>query len=198
MQRFIFTLLMGCMAFSAMAQKAYTDSITAYQRKYISELYPIIQNDTAYIQFHPINPAYKIKACVELLDTSKTFLLITSSGKTKEATRYALLSFTLSGKQHKLYAYQLLQLKNNPATANLLFLPFIDATSGKTSYRGGRYIDFPFTDIQNNQVIIDFNKAYNPYCAFTTGYNCPIPPKENTLTVPVNAGEAYNASHFDH
>ena len=182
----------------ATAQKAYTDSIKAYQRKYIHELYPIIKEDTAYIQFHNINAAFNIKARVELLDTSKTFSLITSSGKTKEATRYALLTFTLGGKQHRLYAYQLLQLKNNPATANLLFLPFIDATSGKTSYRGGRYIDFAFTDIHNNLVTIDFNKAYNPYCAFTTGYNCPIPPKENTLTVPVIAGESYNASHFDH
>jgi uncharacterized protein (DUF1684 family) len=70
-----------------------------------------------------------------------------------------------------------------------LFVPFGDATSGFESYGGGRYIEFYISDIKNNKVIIDFNKAYNPYCAYTTGYNCPIPPAENLLTVAIPAGE---------
>ena len=70
-----------------------------------------------------------------------------------------------------------------------LFVPFGDATSGFESYGGGRYIEFYISDIKNNKVIIDFNKAYNPYCAYTTGYNCPIPPTENMLTVAITAGE---------
>ena len=70
-----------------------------------------------------------------------------------------------------------------------LFIPFGDATSGLTSYGGGRYMDFTLADIKDNTLVIDFNKAYNPYCAYTIGYNCPIPPKENLLTEAINAGE---------
>ncbi len=78
---------------------------------------------------------------------------------------------------------------NDPTYKNYLFLPFTDLTSGEESYGGGRYIDLETTDIFNNKVIIDFNKAYNPYCAYASGYNCPIPPRENDLPVAVKAGE---------
>ena len=70
-----------------------------------------------------------------------------------------------------------------------LFIPFTDATNGNETYEGGRYIDILITDISNNTVVIDFNKAYNPYCCYATGYHCPIPPKENALSVTINAGE---------
>jgi uncharacterized protein (DUF1684 family) len=180
------------------AQTAHTDSIKAFQKKYVTELYPIIKADTAYIRFYPINALLKVQAKVELLTNQQPFKLVTSSGKTKEAEKYALLSFTINGKQHQLFAYQLLQLKNNPATSKLVFVPFTDATSGDESYHGGRYMDFETTDIKNGMLAIDFNKAYNPYCAFTTGYNCPIPPKENTLAIPIKAGESYMQEKFKH
>ena len=70
-----------------------------------------------------------------------------------------------------------------------LFVPLGDATSGFESYGGGRYMVFFIPDIKNNKVVLDFNKAYNPYCAYTTGYNCPIPPIENLLKVAITAGE---------
>jgi uncharacterized protein (DUF1684 family) len=68
-------------------------------------------------------------------------------------------------------------------------VPFGDATSGFESYGGGRYLDFTISDIKNNFLPIDFNKAYNPYCAYTAGYSCPIPPKENLLNASISAGE---------
>ncbi len=70
-----------------------------------------------------------------------------------------------------------------------LFLPFTDLTSGEESYGGGRYIDLETTGIINNRLVIDFNKAYNPYCTYSDGYNCPIPPRENDLPVAIRAGE---------
>ncbi|MEP6676718.1 MAG: DUF1684 domain-containing protein [Ferruginibacter sp.] len=77
-----------------------------------------------------------------------------------------------------------------------LFIPFTDITSGNTSYGGGRYIDVEKKDIKNNQLDLDFNKAYNPYCAYTTGYNCPIPPRENNLAIEILAGEKdYGKKH---
>ncbi len=77
-----------------------------------------------------------------------------------------------------------------------LFLPFTDLTSGEESYAAGRYIDLIFDDILDNKVIIDFNKAYNPYCAYVSGkYNCPIPPRENSLNVAILAGEKNFGKH---
>lgn len=70
-----------------------------------------------------------------------------------------------------------------------LFVPFGDATSGFESYGGGRYLEFEISDIHHNKVQLDFKKAYNPYYAYTAGYNCPIPPKENFLAVSIEGGE---------
>lgn len=80
---------------------------------------------------------------------------------------------------------------------NYLFLPFTDVSNAEETYEGGRYMDLTTGDIQNNTVLLDFNKAYNPYCAYVSGkYNCPIPPKENALPVAIKAGEkAYQGSH---
>ena len=70
-----------------------------------------------------------------------------------------------------------------------LFLPFTDSTNGNETYEAGRYIDLKMTDIAGNSVIIDFNKSYNPYCAYKSGYQCPVPPAENHLKTWVRAGE---------
>lgn len=197
--KYLITLLL-CLGFamSASAQTGYTDSIKTFQVQYINDLFAIIKQDTAHIRFYRVNPALRTKASVTLLQDQPVFKLVTSSGKSKEARKYALLRFTIKGKTCQLYAYQLLGLMNKAQTAKHLFLPFIDRSSGKESYGGGRYIDLETDDIQNNEVTIDFNKAYNPYCAFTTGYNCPIPPRENSLPVVIKAGERYQPEHFKH
>jgi uncharacterized protein (DUF1684 family) len=93
--------------------------------------------------------------------------------------------------------YQSEELMKLPDYADYLFLPFTDATSGEESYANGRYIDLRIKDIGNNQYTIDFNKAYNPYCAYVSGkYNCPIPPAENNLAVAIRAGEMkFEGSH---
>ena len=71
-----------------------------------------------------------------------------------------------------------------------LGLMFTDKTSGKETYDAGRYIDFNIGDIKNDKLVIDFNKAYNPYCAYVKGkYSCPIPPRENYLPIAIEAGE---------
>ena len=74
-----------------------------------------------------------------------------------------------------------------PSDENSLFLPFTDQTNGKELYGGGRYMDveIPLSDA----IILDFNKAYNPYCACSDRYSCPIPPQENDLQIPILLGE---------
>lgn len=114
----------------------------------------------------------------------------TSGEKIHQAIRYALIKFNLHGKKYELFAYQLAFLMNNDKHKEDFFIPFTDSTSGIDSYGGGKYIDFIIGDIiPDNKLLIDFNKSYNPYCAFRSGYNCPIPPKENDLSAEIKAGE---------
>lgn len=171
------------------AQSAYSDSMAAFQEHYKKELSGIIQKDTTYVKFYPADSSYRVMATVEKLTGEKFFAMGTSSGKTKQAIRYARLRFTLHGKEYTLYGYQLSMLLETEKYKNDFFIPFTDATSGTDSYMGGKYIDFSTRDITNNKLLIDFNKSYNPYCAFKKGYNCPIPPQENALEVEIRAGE---------
>ena len=70
-----------------------------------------------------------------------------------------------------------------------MFLPFKDFTNNEGTYGGGRYINLLDTDIKNEKIEIDLNKSYNPWCAYSDGFNCPIPPRENHIEIEVNAGE---------
>lgn len=172
------------------AQSTYKDSITTHRLQYKTELVPVIKNDTAFIRFYPPNETYRVLARVDKLQGEKFFPMATSSGEKNQAIRYAKLTFLLRGKEHTLYAYQLSFLLSMEKHKNNFFIPFTDGTSGTGSYPGGKYIDFTTSDIaEDNTLLIDFNRSYNPYCAFSSGYSCPIPPKENTLLIDIRAGE---------
>ena len=113
----------------------------------------------------------------------------TYSGMKKEFVKYGELHFVLNGQKQRLSVYRNLTLPAIPQYKNHLFLPFKDLTNTHESYGGGRYIDLEITDIRDAVYILDFNKAYNPYCAYSDGFNCPIPPQENHLPLRVEAGE---------
>lgn len=138
------------------------------------------------IHFFPVNTAYIVKAVFKRTTEEKIFGMPTSGSTTKQYLKYAEVNFTLSGKPYKLNVYQSVSLASQRQYRDYLFIPFRDASSGKETYGGGRYIDLtiPYGDT----IIINFNKAYQPYCAYTEGYNCPIPPRENYLPVKVEAG----------
>ena len=114
-----------------------------------------------------------------------------SSGPIKRNYRtYGIIHFTINDSAVTLNIYQSQDLMTSPQYKDHLFIPFTDATSGEETYESGRYIDLEINDIKTDKVLIDFNRAYNPYCAFVSGkYNCPIPPTENRLTVAIRAGE---------
>ena len=114
--------------------------------------------------------------------------MMTSSGeKADPYKRFARLSFELSGRPLQLTAYQNQRLLQSEVYDKYLFIPFKDLNSGKITYGGGRYLDIDIPD--SNLVLLDFNQAYNPYCAYGSHWSCPIPPKENYLEVEINAGE---------
>lgn len=100
--------------------------------------------------------------------------------------KYGEAYFELDGKELKLDIFQNIEASRIPLYRNSLFLPFNDLTNGVTTYGGGRYIDL--TIPKEDVICIDFNKAYNPYCAYNYKYSCPIPPEQNNLDVEINAG----------
>ena len=179
-----------CFVQITIAQKnTYKDSLVSYQQHYIDTHEVVAKDDRKYIRFYPIDENYRVTASFKRITDTTGFEMNTSSGMKKKYFNYGILSFMLHDSLLQLFVYQSLSLMQQEKYKDYLFVPFGDATSGFTSYGGGRYLEFYIADIKNGQVVLDFNKAYNPYCAYTAGYNCPIPPKENLLPVQVNAGE---------
>ncbi|MFT6742597.1 MAG: hypothetical protein ACJAVF_004118, partial [Paraglaciecola sp.] len=115
--------------------------------------------------------------------------MATYSGMLKPYKKYGVFTFKIDSTEHQLAVYQNLRLAKMPGFQDYLFLPFRDWTNSETTYGGGRYLDFKTTDIVDGKMTIDFNKTYNPWCHYSDGYNCPIPPKENHLEVEIVAGE---------
>jgi uncharacterized protein len=175
---------------TTIAQKnTFKDSLISYQQNYINTHEVVGKNNRKYIQFYPIDETYRVTASFKRIIDTLGFEMNTSSGMKKKYFTYGTLSFSLHDSLLQLFVYQSLSLMQQEKYKDYLIVPFGDATSGFTSYGGGRYLEFYISDIKDGQVVLDFNKAYNPYCAYASGYNCPIPPKENLLSVPVNAGE---------
>lgn len=189
-----FALLFSATLF---AQKTYEDSIGAFLKNYVETHEVVRGEDRKALQFYPVSSGFRTVAQFQKAGGSQWISFPTSGKITKVFALYGTLSFQLAGKPLRLNVYQSQDLLLNEQYKNYLFLPFTDATTGTETYEGGRYIDLSTGDIQNGAVILDFNKAYNPYCAYVSGkYNCPIPPKENRLPVAVRAGEkAYNKPH---
>lgn len=138
------------------------------------------------LDFFPINEMYIVKAQFIRTKKEKVFQMKTSTSRLPEYKKYGELHFAIDGVAYKLNVYQSMDLMKKKEYKNHLFLPFSDLTNGKESYIGGRYIDM---EIQDAEVwVIDFNKAYNPYCAYNHKYSCPIVPLENDLPVTIYAG----------
>jgi uncharacterized protein len=131
----------------------------------------------------------KTKCTVEILHDQEAFEMPTYSGQVKSFIRYARFNFVLSGKPVSLTAYRNLQTIRSPVYKDHLFIPFKDAGNGKQTYGGGRYIDFTLGEIHHGHALLDLNRVYNPWCAYSDGYNCPIPLTENHLKLKVKAGE---------
>ena len=147
--------------------------------------------------FFAINLDYCVKAKLVKTENATPFELPTSSGKTKKYQEFGKVYFKINGKEQVLTVFQSLSLLENPEYKDYLFLPFKDATSGTETYGGGRYLDLRIP--KNDEIIIDFNKAYHPYCAYNAfDYNCPIVPEENWLKIPIEAGVKYEDIWFGH
>ncbi len=163
-----------------------------YKADFLSEEHSPFYNkeaDLKYLKFYRPKKKYKVKCTFQRTPKEESFDMATYSGKTKKFVKYGMLSFQLNGQDLQLAVYQNLMLQKMEKYKEYLFIPFKDLTNGETTYGGGRYFDIMISDIKEDKLILDFNKCYNPYCAFSDGYNCPIPPQENHLEVAIEAGE---------
>jgi|SRR5690554_4007312 len=170
------------------------DSVLEFQHK-LNEHYanpetsPLLEDDLAKFEsldFFKPDSAYFVKAKLVRTPGEKPFEMPTSTQRKPLYVKYAELHFWFGGKSYQLDVFQNVEMTRMPLYRNRLFLPFTDLTSGVTTYGGGRYLDL---EIPEGEVMyIDFNKAYNPYCAYNYVFSCPIPPESNDLAIEIKAG----------
>lgn len=175
-------------------EKFEESSVLDFQKQLVSEYAdslksPLMAKDLKEfktLDFFPANAEFFVIARFIKSKKEKPFKMKTSTERTPMYVKYGELVFTLEGKECKLNVYQNIELSKKFGFNDYLFLPFSDLTCGKESYIGGRYIDVRIPE--GDTMAIDFNKAYNPYCAYNYKYSCPIVPLENDLDIAIQAG----------
>jgi len=183
--------------FKVSAQDTYTKEISKYRYEENLKFHnknksPLTKEDLKSFEkldFYQVDKKFRIIAKLEKTVNAPIFEMPTTTDRKPLYQKYGTLTFTLNGKAHELSIYQNKDFGRAPQYKDYLFLPFTDKTSGSTSYGGGRFIDVLTTDEKKDgTIVIDFNKAYNPYCAYSGRYSCPITPKENHVKTPIKAG----------
>lgn len=135
------------------------------------------------LSYFPIDEKFKVTAEIEKIETRSYVNIGTSDGQLDKHFKFAYAKFKLDD-----IPYKLLLLKPvKTDKRNYIFTAFADDTSGETTYGGGRYLDLSFSNAQ--YITLDFNLAYNPYCAYNGDFSCPLPPSENNLPIAIPAGE---------
>jgi len=200
---FIMLSLIGCDNRSANKQSSIKDdSLNTYEKDILearletdkkfkdSESSPLNQEDILFfdsLDYFAIDTSFRIWAKLMKVENADTILFPTTTDRKPKYYIYAKANFELNKQNIELNIYRNVAFMNDSAYKNHLFLPFSDYTSGEETYGGGRYLDLEITD--SSHILIDFNKAYNPYCAYNSKYSCPIPPKENYIETEIRAGE---------
>jgi len=135
------------------------------------------------LPYFAIDEQYRVPAALKVARGDEIMEMSTSTGNPRRMRRVGTLAFTLKGQPLTLTAFA----EADDTQLRRLFVPFGDLTSGTQTYQGGRYLDL---DLKGSGVYdLDFNRAYHPYCVFNPTFECPVPPRENRLTVPILAGE---------
>lgn len=152
----------------------------------LSETERLALADRGGLSFFPLSAKYIVDARLERYPDPETVDIPTSGPQPARYYVYGRLLFELQGRPDTLDVFLTTNRYLPEAYRNLLFVPFRDETSGEDTYGGGRYLDVPLPE--SDRVILDFNRAYHPYCAYTDGYACPVPPARNYLEQRVEAG----------
>lgn len=139
------------------------------------------------LKYFPVDPAYCVRAVFTKTETPDLFRMRTTTARQPEYRKYGEIRFRLAGAEYKLDVFQSPEISGKEGYEDYLFIPFTDLTNGGSTYEIGRYLEMRIP--AGNDVVIDFNLAYNPYCSYNKAYSCPIPPEANTLSLHVTAGE---------
>jgi uncharacterized protein (DUF1684 family) len=128
--------------------------------------------------YFPENDALRLEVKVEEFEDKPSFEMQTSTGDVQVYKKFGKFRFDVDGQETELTIYQ---------SQHGFFLPFVDILAGKETYPAGRYLDLE--PLPGGHFVVDFNIAYNPYCAYNEMWSCPITPAENRLKVAIRAGE---------
>jgi hypothetical protein len=147
------------------------------------------------LSYFPPDERWRAQARIERLAELAVLEMATSTGEPRQQVRYARLDFETPAGKASLFAYKDAggTRRGGRFTDRQLFVPFRDALSGKETYGAGRYLDLE--EPEGDEIVVDFNLAYNPYCAYSESFSCPLPPSENWLSIPVAAGERKYEPH---
>lgn len=146
---------------------------------------PLLPDDKANfkgLSYYPVKPELRIIARLERLPEPAYIQIENTTEGSENYLRWGWAHFQFQGKEQKL-----LILQPTTGDTDYLFIPFADETSARETYGAGRYLEV--SEPEGNKIVLDFNQAYNPYCAYNEKYSCPLPPRENLLTVAIEAGE---------
>lgn len=190
---FLFVILIGCGKNFTSEQKEYIAK-TEKQREAKNEwmknnsISPF--NFKGKVEFHDliyfdVNPDFVFKSKLYEYEPKDTVIIFGTKGEERKTIRYGYVTFNYEGKEHKINVYQ-----GTTRNGDIYYsIWFTDKTTNNESYGVGRYIDFEKQDDLNFIYDIDFNLAYNPYCAYSPNYSCAIPTKEDYLPIEIKAGE---------
>lgn len=131
------------------------------------------------LRYYPEDPAFRFVLELDASDAGRDEEVEMSDGSSDRMARAGHFAFAVDGKQVQLTAFR--------SSDRSLFIPFRDATGGSETYPAGRYVDVELAD--DGRWVVDFNRAYNPYCAYNDDWRCPLPPSENWLAAEIRAGE---------
>ena len=138
------------------------------------------------LDFFAYDSTFVVTARLKRTASTDWFDMKTTTDRLSKERVYGVLSFELEGKTFQLNVYQGEKLMKQEGFEDYLFLPFLDHTNGSSTYGGGRYIDLNIPE--GNSLVLDFNSAYNPYCAYNEKFSCPIVPRENYVDLEIKAG----------
>lgn len=183
---FLFATMTG----RSQTNTTYLDSLQNWRKDYI-ETHGALRTpeQKSFLRFYPLDASYRVLSTFEKETDSSWFKVPTAGTISQICRKYGRLTFTVHDTTLHLVLYQIQSLMGKEDTKNVLFIGFTDQTSAVDTYGAGRYIDCIIGEIHGGTLLLDFNKSYNPYCAYMTGYNCLIPPRENDLPVAILAGE---------
>lgn len=158
-----------------------------FKRGEASPLLPAQRSGFKGLDYYDPDTAFVVQARLEIAPFPEVTVFDTTTDRQEAQLAYGTLYFKLKNRDYKLQVYRDPALEKDPQYEDYLFLPFTDLTNGNTTYGGGRYLDLSIPD--GAEITLDFNKAYNPYCAYNKKYSCPLVPSENHLDLAVEAGE---------